>query len=255
MEGSKLFRYLAQLSPQEWKDFKKYLASIYNAQSDPFELFTYLYKYRNTLTHRNLRIDVANKLLFPHLSEKSFRNIMSVVVSEIEEFWMIRDVRTNEKEWALQRVISLNKRHLYNESRKAFVKLEQKTDNEKSTDLLNDQYLLRARHHLYFSDHPRDSKTESMNLLKTLVNLSIRSSTNLVNFYEPEIINVSQRTNENIDGILERVHNQIALGGETELSQLLNLQKEVQMSRNSALILMLKKMVFDVDLKLEKLLR
>ena len=254
MEESKLFRYLLRLNPKEWRGFKKYLASIYRAESDPVELFTYLFQYRKDLAHRNLSIEKIIDRLFPHLSEKSFRNIMSVLVSEIEEFWIIQDLRNNKKEWALQRMLSLNRRHLYSEASKAFVKLERETHSETSIDLLNDQYLLRARHDLYFSDHPRDSKV-SLNLLETLVNLSIRSTAHLVNFYETEIINVSQRTNVNIDAILNLVKNQVALGEDTELSRILNLQKNVQISRSPEMILKLKMLVFSVDLKLERLLK
>ncbi len=190
MKDSKLFRYLDALRSSEWREMLLFFKGSIGEENDAYKLFNHIYPYRKKLLHKKLEIVYVNTTLFPHLSRKSFQNIMSVLVKEIEEFWIVKDLSQDRARKELFRMEALNKRGLYHESDKSFDKVISLTDNNKYLDLWNDYFRLRAHFELYFSNNPiKSNQKKAQELIKCGIE-SIKSfSSHLLLYYKSELYN------------------------------------------------------------------
>lgn len=193
MKSSKLFKYLSVLQPSDWREMLQYFKGSIGEFNDAYKLFSNVYSYRKNLTHKKLEIDYMNEALFPHLSRKSFQNIMSVLIKEIETFWIWKDLKEQKARIELHRLEALNRRGLYLESSKTMKALEKRADNDLSPDLWNDYYVTKGRFEILFSYHPVKQKTKELKEMFSDYMSSLSSFVaNIFEYSKTELLNLEK---------------------------------------------------------------
>lgn len=190
MKNSKLFKYLDALHSSDWREMLQYFKGSVGENNDAYKLFNHIYGFRKSLSHKKLEIAFVNTSLFSHLSRKSFQNIMSVLVREIEEYWIWKDLKQDKVRREVHRLEALNSRGLYHESKKSLDVVFKLTDNTNHLDLWNDSYRVRALFKIYFSNNPIKDNSELVKFILSKSIESISSSTiNLLEYFQAEFYN------------------------------------------------------------------
>ncbi len=232
MGRSKLFRRIEKITKQEWKPLLNYLKGSVGEGNDPYKLFEYIYNFRKNLEDSRLQLEEVNLAVFPHLSKKSFQNVMSVLSSHIESFWVWWDLFHDEKRLALQHFRSLNRRGLYDETGKLYKKLKSKLSNPGDLDLWNAFYLYKISHERHFSYSPlKSDKTLARDNYKTMITSIREFVTDIMEYYEAEVYNLQSLYNEDWSEELEMIQNSKFAHEETILYKSLIAQKDLVESR------------------------
>ena len=115
MQRSKLFYYLNGFQSEDWKNFDRYLRKNHDRSSELVRLYHYVMNYKGDLESEKLNIDVAHKKLAKNIPRKSFQNIMSKLVKEINQYFIYEDVEATPMYSNLHLLNALKRRGLYDQ--------------------------------------------------------------------------------------------------------------------------------------------
>ena len=113
MYQSKLFQVLKSFTEKDWKEAKKFILIQIDPTSEPGILFSYILKYHKDLSSKNLAIEKVQGKLFADKSRKSIQNIMSKLLSVLQDYLRWNWLKTNEKEYELALLASLRERGIF----------------------------------------------------------------------------------------------------------------------------------------------
>lgn len=153
MHQSKLFALLKTFEKSEWKSFRGFLIWQTREEAEVVAIYDYISKYKESLTHKQLSVDIACKVLFKQKTRKNFLNLLSKLTSFVVDYLATQEMMKDKRAMQLNSVLALNRRGLYKEALKSRKQL--RTIIAKAPlDIWNAYYNLRASHTIQFSDNP-----------------------------------------------------------------------------------------------------
>lgn len=219
MYNSKLFNLLSVLSPEEWKETSRFISIYGSEKSDVVVLYRYIYQYRKDLTHKNLVADDVHQKLYPKLTAKSFRNVMSKLQKSIEEYLVWKRVTTYKDIYQLQLFEAYDDRGLNDQANKIADKVRKEVANNESVSIEKHATLHRINHAQYFSSNPIKYTQGKEILIEALRSLHILQQA-WANQYEVELKSMSKIKNEDWIGAWQQVKDSRIESPETRVTQL-----------------------------------
>jgi hypothetical protein len=220
MINTKLVRALSTLSKEEWISFKKYLLMNVGETSEVYILFTAIYNKRGSLKNIESQEFYISEF-FPHLSNKSFSNILSKINDYLQTWMAIEEMNSSKYDAEIYLLKSLNKRGLYQEANLIFKKLESKITKDEKLDFDKKTALSKLYHFQYYSDNPKSQ--EDRNIFERLIQYHMESYKEMTHFYLIELINAEVVLKEDHTSVIKILKSSISEISATELSKRLDL--------------------------------
>lgn len=133
MQRSKIITLLRTFSPQEHKEFRKFVRSPYfNTNENVVNLYDYLYKYAPNFDSRRLNRETIFAHIFPNepYKEIKIQQFASLLVSLVEQFWMHHNLKEAKPEAMLSLANAYRQKQLLLYWEKTLSDIESLSDTE-----------------------------------------------------------------------------------------------------------------------------
>ena len=226
MHSSKLYAVLTTFNEAEWKECKKFISIYGSHRTDTAQLYQYFYTYRKNLKHKNLTATICQDKLFRHLSDKSFRNILSKLHRIIEDYIVWQRVKSDHATYDLQLFEALDDRGVNQQANKIADRVRASVRSSDTIDFYKYYTLHKISHEQYYSDNPIKYQRGKEILYDALINLHHYQRV-LTIMYETELASMSVIMNQNWTLHWEQLQSNWPIGTEESiLQQLYRLKTE-----------------------------
>ncbi len=165
MHKKKLIRIIVSMDDQELKACRKFLKATLSSSSDAQQLFDYIWSTRKNFQSKKLEIERARVRLKPHITPKSFLNILSSLTKQIELFWLIRELssETRKFDYALMLGAIYKKKGLYSCFDEIHKELDTFSQEMTPLDLKKNWQLMRRHEQIFFSESlPKEGRIHEL---------------------------------------------------------------------------------------------
>jgi len=166
MAINRLFQLIQTCTKEDWKWLRSSVRSSYDEDSQKAILFHLIHKHRKDETGQKLNDNHLWQKEFKHLSKKSFQNVMSLLLKDIEEALINKQIREDEQIHHSIRLKMLRERGLYEWHDSVSEQFENRKDKEVTR--YNSLWTFKNRLDTYMSNHPVKYK-DGINAVENLL--------------------------------------------------------------------------------------